>query len=135
MKSSISPGSAGPQSHATTSDPGVRVTLRLTGMTEREQHGLAAHLIASMDPAAVNSAPRTLVGFVHIEGPTGVPNLGAPTRATELSPQDFERLNSALDRAWRTGTDVDVVDELGRPLLQGALNAHPSGVSRWLFRP
>ena len=135
METSMFQDSAGGQSDANAPDPGVRVTLQLAGRTDREHYGLAGHLIASMGAGAAHSVPRELVGLIHIERPTGELNLDALTSATELSPQDFERMKSAIHRAWRTAANVDVVDELGQPLLQGALNAHPTGVSRWLVQP
>jgi hypothetical protein len=135
MEISTCPSLAGGQPDTNSSLPAVRVALQLTGETEREQYGLAGHLIASLGPTGAHGAPRELVALVRIERSAGEPRLIPLNSATDLSPQDFERMKSALDRAWRTGTNVDVIDEQGHPLLQGALNAHPSGVARWLIRP
>jgi hypothetical protein len=110
----------------------IRVILQLAGQEDREEHGLAGRLIASMGSANANEAPHAIEASIHIDGAAGKPRLGE-TNCPDLVPLEIlERLQLALDEAWQTARNVDPLDEQGRPLLLGALNAHPAGVSRWL---
>jgi hypothetical protein len=111
---------------------GIRVTLQLAGQRDSEEHGLAGRLIASMGAVNANEAPYAIKALIHIDGAAGRPYLGEPTYPVRITLEILERLQLALDDAWQTARNVELLDEQGRPLLLGALNPHPAGVSRWL---
>jgi len=111
---------------------GIRVTMQLAGQKDREEHGVAGRLIASMGAVNANEAPHVIEALIHIHGAGGSPRLGEPNCPDLVPLEILERLQLALDDAWRTARNVDLLDEQGRPLLLGALHAHPVGVSRWL---
>jgi len=110
----------------------IRVVLQLSGRKDREERGLAGCLIASMGAIEASEAPHAITALIHIDGPAGRPRIGEPDCPTSVALNVLEQLRLALDAAWQTGKNVDLLDEHGRPLLLGALHAHPAGVSRWL---
>ena len=115
-----------------TAAQGIRVTLQLAGQKDCEERGLAGRLVASMGALNANEPPQAIEALIHIDGAAGRPRLGEPSCPVLLPLEVLESLQLALDEAWQTATNVDLLDEQGRPLLLCALNPHPAGVSRWL---
>lgn len=113
---------------------GIRVTLQLSGRSERDERGLAGRLFAFIAAPKSGETACACVALVHLDGLTGRPRLGDASFPGAVSLEMQIRLKSAVEHAWRTAVNVDLVDEQGRPLLLGALNAHPAGVSRWLMQ-
>ena len=113
---------------------GIRVTLQLAGRSDRDERGLAGRLLASIGAPTSGEMACACFALIHLDGATGRPRLGDSTFPRPVSLALEVRLKSAIDNAWRTAVNVDLVDEKGRPLLLGALNAHPAGVSRWLMQ-
>jgi hypothetical protein len=113
---------------------GIRVVLQLAGRRDRDERGLAGRLVASIGSLASSEAPCACVALIHLDGTTGRPRLGDASFPEPLPLATEVRLKSAITHAWRTAVNVDLVDEQGRPLLLGALTAHPAGVSRWLMQ-
>jgi len=113
---------------------GIRVTLELAGQKDREERGLAGRLIASIGVVNANKTPHAIQALIHIDGAPGRPRLGEPTCAVPVPPELLAWMQLALIDAWHTARNVDLLDEQGRPLLLGALNPHPAGVSRWLMQ-
>jgi hypothetical protein len=113
---------------------GIRVTLQLAGRDDRDERGVAGRLYASIGAPTSGEASCTCQALIHLDRATGRPLLGDPSFPAPLSLAMEARLRSAIEHAWRTSIDVDLVDEQGRPLLLGALKAHPAGVSRWLMQ-
>jgi len=111
---------------------GIRVTLKLAGQEDREEHGLAGRLIAWMGAVNASESPHAIEALIHIDEAAGRPRLGQPTCPVLVPLEVLERLQLALIDAWQTARNVDLLDEQGCPLLLGALNPHPAGVSRWL---
>jgi hypothetical protein len=85
-----------------------------------------------MGAVEASEAPHTITALIHIDGPAGRPRIGEPDCPASVALNVLQQLRLALDDAWQTGKNVDLLDEHGRPLLLGALRAHPAGVSRWL---
>jgi hypothetical protein len=113
---------------------GIRVVLQLAGRSDREERGLAGRLVASIGPLASSETACACVALIHLDGITGRPRLGDANLSEPVPLATEVRLKSAIDHAWRTAVNVDLVDEQGRPLLLGALYAHPAGISRWLMQ-
>lgn len=112
---------------------GIRVTLQLAGRDERDERRLAGRLYASLGVPLSGDTVCACVALIHLDGATGRPRLGDASFPEPVSRTMEIRLKSAMEHAWRTAVNVDLVDERGRPLLLGALHAHPAGVSRWLM--
>jgi hypothetical protein len=113
---------------------GIRVILQLAGRSDRDERRLAGCLCASIGSPTSREPPYAGVALIHLEGSIGRPRLGDVTFPKAVSLATEVRLRSAIDHAWRTAMNVDLVDEQGRPLLLGALKPHPAGVSRWLMQ-
>jgi hypothetical protein len=113
---------------------GIRVILQLAGRSDRDERGLAGRLHASIGMPASGETSCACVALIHLDGDSGRPRLGHPSFPEAVSLATEVRLKAAIDHAWRTAMNVDLVDEQGRPLLLGALTAHPAGVSRWLMQ-
>jgi hypothetical protein len=104
----------------------------LASLREREEHRLAGRLVASIDPMNAKGTPYAIVALIHIEGFECRLRLVEPDRPNLIPIEALERLQSAIAESWKTARSVDLVDELGRPLLLGALNSHPDGETRCL---
>jgi len=113
---------------------GIRVTLQLAGRSDRDERGLAGRLVASIGAPTSGQMSCACLALIHLDRATGRPRLGDANFPEPVTLAQEVRLKSAIDHAWRTAVNVDLVDEMGRPLLLGALNAHPAGVSRWLMQ-
>ena len=116
----------------TTGGHGIRVTLQLAGQKDREERGLAGRLVASTGAKNSIEAPHIIEALIHIGIAGGSPRLGESICPDRVPLEILQRLQTALDDAWRTAKYVDLLDEEGHPLLLGALDAHALGVSRWL---
>ena len=112
---------------------GIRVILQLAGRSERDELSLAGRLYASIGVPTSGATSCACVALIHLDGDTGRPRLGHSSFPEAVPLATAVRLKAAIDHAWRTAMNVDLVDEQGRPLLLGALKAHPAGVSRWLM--
>ena len=112
---------------------GIRVILQLAGRSERDERGLAGRLSASLGVPTPGAPPCACIALIHLDGDTGRPRLGHASFPKAVPLATEVRLKAAIYHAWRTAMNVDLVDEQGRPLLLGALKAHPAGVSRWLM--
>ena len=113
---------------------GIRVILQLAGRSERDERGLAGRLSASLGVPTPGAPPCACIALIHLDRDTGRPRLGQASFPAAVPFTTEVRLKAAIDHAWRTAMCVDLVDEQGRPLLLGALKAHPAGVSRWLMQ-
>jgi hypothetical protein len=113
---------------------GIRVTLQLAGRDDRDRRGVAGRLCASIGAPKPGETSCACYALIHLDRAAGRPRLGDPSFPEPVSLALEVRLKSAIDHGWRTAIDVDLVDEQGRPLLLGALKAHPAGVSRWLMQ-
>jgi hypothetical protein len=71
---------------------------------------------------------------VVLERATGEFRLGPMNHESCDSPELRLALTDAMDEGWRTGRNVEVLDETGYPLLRGALYEHPGGIARWLVQ-
>jgi len=110
----------------------IRVTLQLAGRMDRETHGIAGRLFASIGASSPTATPTTVVALIHLDLATGKVHIG-DLRCPDWVPREvMERLKLAITEAWKTAKFVDLVDEQGRPLLLGSIHAHPAGVTRWL---
>lgn len=112
---------------------GIRVKLQLASRGDRDELGLAGRLIASTASATEKGVVYSVVAPVHLDGASGRPRLGIAGDDAGIPFAMLDQLKRAIDLAWRTSRNVDLVDERGRPLLMGALHAHPAGLSRWLL--
>ena len=110
----------------------IRVVLQIAGQTDRDARGAAGRLIASIGNASAGDPPYAIEALVLLDEATRTPRLGVPTRLGPMPEATWECLRTALDAGWQTARGVDLVDEQARPLLLGALDPHPAGVSRWL---
>ena len=113
---------------------GIRVTLQLASRGDRDERGVAGRLYTSIGATTPGEMSCACYALIHLDRAMGRPRLGDPCFPAPVSIAMEVRLKAAIDHAWRTAINVDLVDELGRPLLLGALKAHPAGVSRWLMQ-
>ena len=108
----------------------IYVALELAGEIDRTENAHAGKLTAYWDSGG--AATCLLEAFIHIDRKRGVCRLGPVVDRSETPHAQHSQLCNALEKAWRTGRDVDVLDELGRPLMKGAFEAMPGGISKWL---
>ena len=113
---------------------GIRIVLQLAGRDDRDERGLAGCLHVSIGRPTSGERPGACIALIHLDATLGRPRLGDAIFPEAVAPATEIRLKAAIEHAWRTAMNVDLVDEQGRPLLLGALKAHPAGLSRWLMQ-
>jgi hypothetical protein len=110
----------------------IAVSLRLAGRADAVGRHVVAWLLATTQGRNEANPYNEVNAPVVLERATGEFRLG-PTNHESCDPTELRQaLTDAMDEGWRTGRNVEVLDETGYPLLRGALHEHPGGIARWL---
>jgi hypothetical protein len=106
------------------------LTMKLCG-----EAGSATGCVAELKVVAVTRTPdggtftRAWEIPVLLDAATGAFALSPAALADAGLPAELRR---RIERAWRSGQGVDILDECERPLLRAGLRSHPDGLAHWL---